>query len=178
MFHNGCVTVKRLLVFLYAFFCERTWNLFQQLSYLPLFYVLKQYFRTLVLDLCFTTVARLSNVYLWIYMHAVVKGIETSLYAAPFWNYRNPENLQTENWKKKQHLFWIPSLVFFLWLCVFRGLERPRDQNGKPPNFNHSEAFRLRSGPIYPTWERLLQYSWFNLPFNSIHQCNSQNSWK
>ena len=131
LFHDCCMTVRNLLVSWYACFCERTWNLFQQLSYL--------YFRTLVLDLCFTTVARLSNVYLWIYMHAVVKGIETSLYAAPLWNYRNPDNLQTENWKKKQHLFWIPSLVFFLWLCVFRGLERPPDQNGKPPNFNHGK---------------------------------------
>ena len=122
------------------------------------FYVLKLYFRTIVLDLFFTTVARLSNVYLWIYMHAVVKGIETSLYAVPLWNYRNPENLQTENWKKKQYLFWIPSLVFFLWLCVFRGLERPPDQNGKPPNFNHGSfppAFRThlpnlgKTSPIF-----------------------------
>ena len=90
------------------------------------FYVLKLYFRTIVLDLFFTTVARLSNVYLWIYMHAVVKGIETSLYAAPLWNYRNPENLQTENWKKKQHLFLLGSFldpstgIFTLTLSFYR----------------------------------------------------------
>ena len=140
--HDCCMTVRNLLVSWYACFCERTWSLCQQVSYLALFivlktmfqdtcwnlfstyisminvsqrlrdcqkatcvliclllwedlkpvsttvlptsfYVLKLYFRTIVLDLFFTTVARLSNVYLWIYMHAVVKGIETSLYAAP-----------------------------------------------------------------------------------------------